>query len=281
MHYGLIDVAAASLAPAVREFFGARRPRLNVTVPHRTGRAPARRRTDAARPARRSSRARWPAARPVPAIRQCSATTPMVPDCIRDLTVDLGCAVRGERVLLLGAGGAARGLIGPLLDSGVQSLAIHNRHMERAQQLVREFADLGPVRAAAFPSDGDRSAPYDLIINAASASLHGELPSVPRRCDRPPDPVLRLRLRRARHGVRQLGAQQRRGPRRDGLGHVGRSKRPNRSCCGAACVPTPRRYCRLCASRPKPSVRLTRSNSFGLCPMIHSLRANRELKGHH
>jgi shikimate dehydrogenase len=95
---------------------------------------------------------------------------------VRDLTINLQCTLRGASVLLLGAGGAARGVIAPLLESGVALLAIQNRHRERAQQLAGEFAELGPVRSARDPEDG--SAPYDLIINATSASLRGEVPSI-------------------------------------------------------------------------------------------------------
>lgn len=79
----------------------------------------------------------------------------------------------GQRILLVGAGGAARGVLEPLLAERPAELCITNRTVERAEQLAREFADLGPVVACGFDWI---DAPVDLIINATSASLQGELP---------------------------------------------------------------------------------------------------------
>jgi shikimate dehydrogenase len=92
---------------------------------------------------------------------------------VRDLTVNAGLDLADKRILLLGAGGAVRGVLEPLLAEGPQSLTIANRTVEKAEQLAREFADLGPVAAAGFDW---LSEPVDLIINGTSASLAGELP---------------------------------------------------------------------------------------------------------
>jgi len=94
---------------------------------------------------------------------------------VRDLTVNAGVLLKGQRILLLGAGGAVRGVLQPLLAEQPASLVIANRTVEKAEQLAREFADLGPVVASGFDWI---DAPVDLIINGTSASLAGELPSI-------------------------------------------------------------------------------------------------------
>ncbi|MDD0976514.1 shikimate dehydrogenase [Pseudomonas fontis] len=94
---------------------------------------------------------------------------------VRDLTVNAGVELAGKRILLLGAGGAVRGVLEPILAHRPASLVIANRTVEKAEQLAREFADLGPVAASGFSWLEE---PVDLIINATSASLAGELPPI-------------------------------------------------------------------------------------------------------
>lgn len=94
---------------------------------------------------------------------------------VRDLTVNAGVELAGKRILLLGAGGAVRGVLEPLLAHKPASLVIANRTVEKAEQLAREFADLGPVAASGFSWLKE---PVDLVINATSASLAGELPPI-------------------------------------------------------------------------------------------------------
>ena len=94
---------------------------------------------------------------------------------VRDLTVNAGVQLTGKRILLLGAGGAVRGVLEPLLAHNPASLVIANRTVEKAEQLAREFADLGPVAASGFSWLQE---PVDLLINATSASLAGELPPI-------------------------------------------------------------------------------------------------------
>ena len=95
---------------------------------------------------------------------------------VQDLTANLGVALGGSRILLLGAGGAARGAIPSLLAQGPAGLTLANRTPGRAEDLAKEFAALGLVSASAF----DTLAPeYDLVINATSASLAGDLPPLP------------------------------------------------------------------------------------------------------
>jgi len=98
---------------------------------------------------------------------------------LRDLESNLGWHVRGRHLLLLGAGGAARGVLGPLLAAAPASLAIANRTPDRARELAAVFAQLGPVESLAFAALPGRR--FDLVINATSASIAGELPPLPDR----------------------------------------------------------------------------------------------------
>ena len=100
---------------------------------------------------------------------------PHRPGLVRDLTVNAGLALAGKRILLLGAGGAVRGVLEPLLAQQPAELVIANRTVEKAEALARLFADLGPVLASGFDWI---DAPVDLIVNGTSASLAGELPPI-------------------------------------------------------------------------------------------------------
>jgi shikimate dehydrogenase len=90
---------------------------------------------------------------------------------VTDLTVNLGIGVAGSRVLLVGAGGAARGVAAPLLALAPAELVIASRTPERARDLAARFASLGNVTAIEL---GAVSGTFDLVINATSASTLGE-----------------------------------------------------------------------------------------------------------
>jgi len=94
-----------------------------------------------------------------------------------DLENNLGLDLAQKRVLVLGAGGAVRGVLGPLLEREPREVIIANRTPERARRLATEFADLGQISGCGFAAV--RGPPYDLIINATSASLQGEMPTMP------------------------------------------------------------------------------------------------------
>ncbi|WP_392340020.1 shikimate dehydrogenase [Moritella marina] len=83
--------------------------------------------------------------------------------------------LENKRVLLLGAGGAARGVIGPLLDQGITELVIANRTDAKAQQLATLFNNRGVVTACGFTA---LTGNFDLIINSTSASLSGLVPAI-------------------------------------------------------------------------------------------------------
>jgi len=94
-----------------------------------------------------------------------------------DLENNLGIALTGKRVLILGAGGAVRGVLGSLMDRELREVVIANRTPERARKLAAEFADLGEISGCGFSEVA--GPPYDLIINATAASLQGEMPEMP------------------------------------------------------------------------------------------------------
>ncbi len=96
---------------------------------------------------------------------------------VRDIKENLGIAIAGKRVLLLGAGGAVRGVLGPLLQENPSEVVIANRSPERAQELADDFEDFGKVEGSSFDDlDGSR---YDIVINGTSSSLKGEVPPLP------------------------------------------------------------------------------------------------------
>jgi shikimate dehydrogenase len=94
-----------------------------------------------------------------------------------DLEKNLGITLADKRVLILGAGGAVRGVLGPLLERDLREVVIANRTPARARKLAAEFADMGQISGCGFAEV--EGPPYDLIINATSASLQGEMPQMP------------------------------------------------------------------------------------------------------
>ncbi len=95
----------------------------------------------------------------------------------RDLEHNLNFDLANKRVLILGAGGAVRGVLAPLMEHRLLELVIANRTPARARALADEFADLGPISGCSFSEV--RGPHYDLILNATSASLQGEMPEMP------------------------------------------------------------------------------------------------------
>lgn len=166
-------VAPGGFAAAAAEFFSTGGRGLNVTVPFKE---------DAFRFADR---------RTIRAERARAVNTLMIGDdgavlgdntdgagLLRDLTANLRWPIAGRRTLVLGAGGAARGVLGPLLEQRPALLWIANRTAGKAVELARAFADLGPTTGSGF-AELASAAPFDVVVNATSASLAGELPPLP------------------------------------------------------------------------------------------------------
>ncbi|MFN7753045.1 MAG: shikimate dehydrogenase [Pseudomonadota bacterium] len=96
---------------------------------------------------------------------------------VRDLEVNLQRPLRMARVLMLGAGGAAAGVLLPLLEAGIASLHIANRSPGRARALAGRHAGRGPSVSGGGLDDSMHGT-WDVVINATSASLSGEMPSL-------------------------------------------------------------------------------------------------------
>jgi shikimate dehydrogenase len=173
LEYSRLDIAPERLETDVRAFFAAGGKGLNLSVPHK------------------ESGCRLAASLSEHA-RRAGAVNTLLRDAngalhgentdgvglLRDLTQNLRLSLRGQRILLLGAGGAARGVVAPLLEQSPAQLFIANRNVSRAGQLAALFNGTAACRvdAGSFAQAGAQS--WDLIVNATAASLTGELPQL-------------------------------------------------------------------------------------------------------
>lgn len=96
---------------------------------------------------------------------------------VEDLTRNLAFDIKETRVLIVGAGGAARGLLAPLLEQGPAEVVICNRTPGNAEALAATFAGTVPLRCSTVDAlEGNR---FDLILNATSAGHRGQIPVLP------------------------------------------------------------------------------------------------------
>ncbi len=170
--YELIDAEPSSFETAVRGFGAAGGKGLNITVPHK----------EAAYALVDEISAPADAAGAVNTIKFVDGmlygeNTDGV-GLIRDLVANQHQTLAGRRMLVLGAGGAARGIIGPLLAAKPSELVVANRTKERADDLVAHFQSPPALRAVVFAELADLP-PFDLLLNATSAGLKGEAPPFP------------------------------------------------------------------------------------------------------
>jgi shikimate dehydrogenase len=172
LSYTTIDATPADFARTVREFFTAGGKGLNVTIPHKE--LAVRCATELTPRAQRAGAVNTLALRADGSVLGDNTDGAGL---ARDLVNNHRISVAGRRVLLLGAGGAARGIIAPLLGLKPSQLVIVNRTVERGQELARQFADMGQLQAVGY--DQLNGGPFDLVINATAASLAGELPALP------------------------------------------------------------------------------------------------------
>ncbi len=103
---------------------------------------------------------------------------------VRDLAVNHGLVLAGCRILVLGAGGAARGILPALLEQAPAAVAVGNRTLARAEALAGEMAAWGPIAALHLDAPA-AAAPFHVVLNATSSSLRGETVPLPAQCFAP------------------------------------------------------------------------------------------------
>ncbi len=171
MRYRAFDVAPAEFPARVRDFFAQGGRGLNVTLPHKIAAVEV---ADEL-----TARAAHAAAVNTLATKGDGILGDNTDGAglVRDLCDNLGMVITNRRVLVIGAGGATRGILAPILGLAPATVVIANRTAERAEALAAAFADLGSTQGVGF--DYIEAVPFDLIINATSASLSGEMPPIP------------------------------------------------------------------------------------------------------
>ena len=172
IQYELLQVAPDKLETAVRQFQRTGGKGLNVTVPHKGAVAKL---CD-----QLSERASTAGAVNTLSFRdgEIHGENTDGIGLLRDLAINLGITLEGANILIMGAGGATRGIVGPLLEMQPSSLRIANRTLDKAQALADHFSRSGPVSACRFNAV-PVTEKYDLVINATSAGLQGDAPPYP------------------------------------------------------------------------------------------------------
>lgn len=172
LQYELLEVPPKELESAIRQFERTGGKGLNITLPHKSE---VTRFVDDM-----SERARTAGAINTLIFRDdriFGDNTDGV-GLIRDLKTNIEIELEDTNILILGAGGATRGIISPLLDEKPESIVIANRTVDKAQALAEHFSARGPVSAISF-EDVRTTPEFDLVINATSAGVKGETPPYP------------------------------------------------------------------------------------------------------
>jgi shikimate dehydrogenase len=176
--YRLYDVEPDDFRSHVLEFFSRGGRGLNVTVPHKVAAA------DLANELTpRAERARAVNTLALQRDNRLLGDNTDGAGLVHDLRDNLSINIAQRRVLIVGAGGATRGVVAPLLVLQPAELVIANRTADRASAFAADFADLGAIRGCGFEGIGTDA--FDVVINATSASLSGDLPAIPAEVLRP------------------------------------------------------------------------------------------------
>ncbi len=172
LQYELLQVVPDKLESAIRQFQNTGGKGLNVTLPHKSEVV---RLTD-----QLSERAKSAGAINTLAFQDDGIVGDNTDGIglMRDLITNLGLTIRDTNILILGAGGATRGILAPLLEAEPEGITIANRTEAKAAGLADHFSSYGPVSACRFDAVS-RSDNFDIVINATSAGLKGETPPYP------------------------------------------------------------------------------------------------------
>ena len=177
LHYGRLQPALGDFVAAAKSFFAAGGKGMNVTVPFKLD-------------AQSFADVLTPRAQLAGAVNTLHLENGKIfgdntdgAGLVRDLLAQ-GIQIQGARILLLGAGGAARGVIGPLLEQSPKELMIANRSSAKADELVQSFGALATSHQVTLQSltlsdleDSSKTkSSFDLIINATAAGLSEESP---------------------------------------------------------------------------------------------------------
>lgn len=176
IHYGRLQPDLDGFTKAAQVFFAAGGKGMNVTVPFKLD-------------AQAMAQVLTPRAKMAGAVntlwiedQQIFGDNTDGAGLVRDL-LEQGVPLKGARILLLGAGGAARGVIGPLLEQCPKSIVIANRSTVKANELVTIFTDLAKEKGASLKStgleeleDSKKTSAFDLVINATAAGLDNQSP---------------------------------------------------------------------------------------------------------
>lgn len=176
--YTAIDVPPSDLGPALKKFFATGGRGLNVTVPHKTQVMSL---MDTLTPQAKLAGA----VNTITLLKNGTLEGDNTDGIglIADLRDNLKFELIDSSILILGAGGASRGIVPPLLEQIPAEIIIANRSLDKARGLASAFADLGNLHACSFDDLERRQ--FHLIINATSAGLHGEVPPFPASIIRP------------------------------------------------------------------------------------------------
>ena len=176
VHYDRIDALPEDFVDVTRAFFADGGRGLNVTVPHKE--------VAATLVDELSERANLAGAVntiiPLPDGRLRGDNTDGV-GLVTDIEQNIGIRLYALKILIIGAGGATRGVVAPILAQSPSALVVANRTVTRALEIAERFSNRGPITGCGLDALTELG-PFDLIINATSASLAGEVVGIPQRC---------------------------------------------------------------------------------------------------